>query len=129
MHNYYTAYSGQIVQRTLEAKFLLLQARCETRALDLFKKIAGLKVAKFIWNALVKDACNNNPILDIYCVILFSLVQCYWYLVKLMHNFPSKSPLDRRWPKPSSFLFEEASEILRTMYHKWRVSKLNHLVV
>ena len=30
----------------------LLQARCETRAL--FKKIAGPKVAKFIWNALVR---------------------------------------------------------------------------
>ena len=54
---------------------------------------------------------------------LINHFQCYRFLVMLHRHLPTRSPLDRRWPKPSSFLFEETSEILRNMYHKWRVSE------
>ncbi|XP_064396795.1 unconventional myosin-Ia-like isoform X1 [Halichondria panicea] len=74
------------------------RVRMETRVM--FTEWAGPKVADFMWRAL-----------------------CYRFLVNVHHNLPSDSPVDKRWPR-FSFLFEEASDLLRVIHHKWRCKQL-----
>jgi len=53
-------------------------------------------------------------------VCLLYGLQCYKFLVSVFHNLPSNSLLDKRWPLCSSY-FNEASEGLRLIHHRWRV--------
>jgi myosin-1 len=62
----------------------------------LFKQVAGPKVAVFMWKYM-----------------------CYNFLLTILRNAPSTSPLDDHWPQVS-ILFEKSSELLREIHHRWR---------
>ena len=48
------------------------------------------------------------------------LFQRRLFLSRLIKDLPSSSPTDDRWPA-SSVICRSASDILRTLHHKWRV--------
>lgn len=43
------------------------------------------------------------------------------FLLGLAHNLPSESPLSKDWPSAPRYA-KEASNMLKKVYHKWRVS-------
>lgn len=85
----------------VEASVIVIQKYCRGWKVRkqfrvMFKQVAAPKVARFMWNAL-----------------------CYRFLVSLLHNLPSDSLLDKRWPRPPP-LFHKTSELLKSMHHGWR---------
>lgn len=66
----------------------------------MFKQVAGPKVAAFMWKFM-----------------------CYQFLLNILRNMPTDSPLDKSWPAVSG-LFQETSGLLQGIHHRWRCKML-----
>jgi myosin-1 len=97
-------------QQRVERATVVIQKYCRgwkvrKEVRGMFKQVAGPKVAAFMWRYM-----------------------CYQFLLTLMRNVPSDSPLDKRWPGVLQ-VFQETSDLLRGMHHKWRCKVLRDYYV
>jgi myosin-1 len=82
------------------------------------KYYRGWKVRKQVWGTRTADAS----------LIVANFIRralCYHFLVTLLYNLPSRSPLDKKWPKCSP-MFRSASIQIRNMYHRWRCKQVRN---
>ena len=66
----------------------------------MFRKVAGPKIAAFMWKYMVSPLPHANT-QSTHCnssLYLPTHMQCYHFLLAIMRNTPSDSPLDNRWP-------------------------------
>ena len=101
--------------------FLIMNYRLQVR-----KKMHGMKVEEAgpIITKFIKQALVRKILLRLFhhmtITLLVLTIQRYRFLITLHYNLPSRSPLDKKWPRCSK-MFRRTSVLLRNMYHAWRV--------
>ena len=78
-----------------------------------------------IYETNKKRVLNQLLIVHSVCFHVESIQQRRRYLIRLANRLPSSSPLGRDWPTVSPIL-QNTNQLLRKVFHQWRVRCIEH---